>query len=60
MRAAISTFQPMQVHVDERDVVAFHVMEAPQGEGERGDYTGVLPGVIRPRLEWETNFLPDN
>ena len=58
--AAISTFQPLEIHVDERDVVAFHVMEAPQGDGERGDYTGVLPGVVRPTLEWETNLLPDN
>ena len=54
VRAALTTFRPMIVHFDEPDAVMFHVVESSEGETARGDYTGVMPGVVRPILKWET------
>jgi len=54
--AAATTFQPLHVHFDEREAVAFHVIDNFEGDSTRGDYTGILPGVVRPRLIWETDF----
>lgn len=52
--AALSTYKPLTVHFVERDVVTFHVVDTLDGDSARGDYAGVLPGVVRPVLEWET------
>ncbi len=54
--AAVSTFQPFEVHFAEREVVAFHVIDNLEGNSTRGDYTGVLPGIVRPQFTWETDF----
>jgi len=54
VRVALTTFRPMIVHFDEPDAVMFHVVESSEGETARGDYTGVMPGVVRPILKWET------
>ena len=42
--------QERQCHV--RNAVAFHVLEALEGSA-RGPFVGRLPGVVRPKLEWE-------
>jgi len=57
VRVALTTFRPMIVHFDEPDAVMFHVVESSEGETARGDYTGVMPGAIRPILKWETNEM---
>jgi len=49
---AISTM-PMDVHVFEREAVAFEVVDSTELDTARGDYTGPMPGVIRPLLRWE-------
>ena len=54
--AAITTFQPLNVHFAERDAIAFNVIDNLEGDSTRGDYTGVLPGVVRPRFDWETDL----
>jgi lipopolysaccharide transport system ATP-binding protein len=54
--AAISTYLPFEVHLQERDTVAFSVLDSLEGDSMRGDYAGVLPGVVRPDLEWETEL----
>ena len=36
------------------NAVAFQVLDEPGGLSARGDYTGPMPGVVRPLLEWET------
>ncbi len=60
---AVSTYLPFEVHLQERDAVAFSVIDSLDGDSMRGDYAGVLPGIVRPNLDWETNFekknLPD-
>jgi len=55
---AISTFDPLAVHFYERDAVSFHIIDTIDGDSARGDYGGVLPGVIRPVLNWTTLFNP--
>jgi lipopolysaccharide transport system ATP-binding protein len=53
---AVSTFEPLTVHFHERDAIAFQVVDSMEGDSARGDYAGSLPGVVRPLLEWETDF----
>jgi lipopolysaccharide transport system ATP-binding protein len=52
--AAISTMDPATVHAHEREVVAFQVIDSIDGDSMRGDYGGSVPGVVRPRLDWQT------
>jgi lipopolysaccharide transport system ATP-binding protein len=42
----------------ERDVVAFHVVDSQDGDSARGDWTGKVDGVMRPLLNWNTQFNP--
>jgi lipopolysaccharide transport system ATP-binding protein len=55
--AALSTYKPLIVHFVVRDAVVFHVADSLEGDSARGDYAGVLPGVVRPVLEWETEVI---
>lgn len=57
--AAVSTLAPLKIHFYESDAVAFHVVDSFQGDSARGDYSGDMPGVMRPLLEWTTRFLGD-
>ena len=52
--AAVGSYQPFQVHIHERDVVAFQVVDSMGGDSARGDYSGPQPGVIRPTLQRQT------
>lgn len=58
VRAAITTLTTMNVRVDALDAVAFQMIDSTDGDSARGDYTGPLPGVVRPLLEWETAHEP--
>jgi lipopolysaccharide transport system ATP-binding protein len=49
---AISSYDPLIVHVHEREVVAFQVIDANDGTSARGAYGGAFPGVVRPLLQW--------
>jgi lipopolysaccharide transport system ATP-binding protein len=42
----------------ERDVVAFHVVDSHDGDSARGDWAGKVDGVIRPLLSWNTQLNP--
>ena len=53
---AISTVDPVAVHLYEPSAVAFHVVDKMEGDSARGDYTGPFPGVVRPMVRW-TNRL---
>jgi lipopolysaccharide transport system ATP-binding protein len=46
------------VHFYEADAVAFQVIDSVDGDAARGDYTGNIPGVVRPMLEWTTRYSP--
>src|SRR5688572_15658829 len=58
--AAISTMDPVKIHFFERDVVAFQVIDTMDGDSSRGDYAGPMPGMVRPMLNWTSQFTPAN
>ena len=51
--AAVSSLEPTVVHAIENDAVAFHVFDASEGDGVRGEWAGDFPGVVRPMFEWD-------
>ena len=53
---AVTTYEPINVHFVERDAVTFSVVDSLDGDSARGDYAGLLPGVVRPILDWKTEF----
>jgi len=55
---AVSTMNPVIVHFHERDVVAFQVVDTLEGDSARGDWAKHLPGVVRPLLQWKTQYTP--
>lgn len=57
--AAVTTREPEIIHVFERDAVAFQVVDSMDGNSVRGDYSGHIPGVIRPLLQWETRYTSE-
>ncbi len=50
----MSHFPATVLHAQERNAVAFQVVDSPAGDSARGDYLGPMPGVIRPLLNWST------
>jgi lipopolysaccharide transport system ATP-binding protein len=56
--AALSTLDPVVVHFFEREAVAFHVIDSLDGDSARGEYAGRYLGVVRPALEWTTQYEP--
>ena len=57
IKVAISTYMPFEVHLQESDVIAFTVIDAGSENTSRGDYTGHLPGVVRPIIATHTDFV---
>jgi lipopolysaccharide transport system ATP-binding protein len=47
---------PVHVHFHEQEALAFEVVETGEGASVRGDYQGQYPGVIRPMLNWTTEY----
>ena len=58
--ASVATLEPARVHFHERDIVAFHVIDSLDGNAARGDYAGRFPGIVRPMLNWTSQFTPAN
>jgi len=54
--AALSTMAPVRVHFHQPDAVAFQVIDSLDGDSARGDYTGPMPGIVRPLLSWTTEL----
>ncbi len=54
--AISSHFPATRVHIHEREVLGFEVVDNLIGETTRGDYQGTLQGFIRPDFEWQTEF----
>jgi lipopolysaccharide transport system ATP-binding protein len=59
VRAALSTMDPVMVHFQADDAVAFQVIDSLDGDSARGDYAGQYPGIVRPLLEWTNEHHPD-
>ena len=58
--ATMATLEPFRPHFFERDAVAFQVVDTLDGDSARGDYTGPMPGIVRPMLNWTSQFTPVN
>lgn len=54
--AALTTYKPLEVHFVEWDAVTFNVVDNLEDDSARGDFAGVLPGIVRPVFDWETEF----
>ena len=52
---AIFKEDPFRIHFHETNAVAFNVVDNINGNSARGDYTGRLPGIVRPIFEWHTS-----
>lgn len=57
VKIAVSTYEPFEVHFVESDALSFNVVDSLEGDSARGDYAGLLPGIVRPILDWETDFI---
>lgn len=58
VNCAVVTYLPaMRVHFNQIDAASFDVVDSMEGDTARGDYAGKMDGVIRPILEWETDYL---
>jgi lipopolysaccharide transport system ATP-binding protein len=51
---------PDQEHFYLREAVAFQVVDSLEGDSARGDWTGLMYGVVRPILEWNTTLVDSN
>jgi len=54
--AGVSSREPYIKHFEEPRVVVFQVIDSLDGNSARGDYAGRLLGVVRPLLNWSTQF----
>jgi lipopolysaccharide transport system ATP-binding protein len=58
--AAVSTLNPVIVHFEERDAVAFQVIDPGTGDSVRREYAGHYSGVVRPMLKWTNEVVVDD
>jgi lipopolysaccharide transport system ATP-binding protein len=56
--ASLITLDPVTPQFDAEEAVSFQVIDSHDGDSVRGDWTGNLPGVMRPLLKWSTQFSP--
>ena len=54
----IVTIEPIRIEVHEKSVIAFQVVDSTTGDTARGDFANVLIGVVRPMLDWTTDYIP--
>lgn len=56
VKAVLITLEPLTVLFSCPSVVAFTIIDKQDGTTARGDYIGKLHGVMRPLLEWRTQY----
>jgi lipopolysaccharide transport system ATP-binding protein len=54
--ASMITLDPFIFQYQSRSAVAFLVTDSLEGDSARGDWTGHIPGVVRPLLKWTTRY----
>ncbi|MBE9199400.1 MULTISPECIES: ABC transporter ATP-binding protein [unclassified Nodularia (in: cyanobacteria)] len=58
--AEVSTRHPVyEIHVLEYDSVCFQVVDTGEAGSVRAEWGRNIPGVVRPQLEWKTEFLQE-
>ena len=55
--ACMSTKRPVKAQFNADAAMAFHVVDPMDGTTARGDWAGRMDGVMRPKLEWATEYL---
>ena len=50
----MSHFPSTILHARAKDAAAFQIVDESEGASARGDYAGLMRGVVRPLLEWTT------
>jgi lipopolysaccharide transport system ATP-binding protein len=55
--ANMNTLDPFIFQYQSRSAVAFLVTDSLEGDSARGDWTGHMPGVVRPVLKWTTRYF---
>ncbi len=58
VRATMRTTDRKKRHFDEREVVAFSILDTMEGDSARGEWVGRMRGVVRPVLAWDTRYDP--
>jgi lipopolysaccharide transport system ATP-binding protein len=53
---AARTLDPTILRVNVREAVAFQVIDRMEGDSARVDHAGDLGGLVRPLLNWSTEF----
>jgi hypothetical protein len=57
--ATIMTLRPEVVRADLIDAVLFQVVDCLTADDTaRGDYPRPIPGLVRPKLKWTTEYVP--
>jgi lipopolysaccharide transport system ATP-binding protein len=56
--ASMNTLDPFIFQYQSRSAVAFMVADSLDGDSARGDWTGHMPGIVRPMLKWTTQSHP--
>ena len=56
--AHLSTYEPLQMHFNAHQQVAVQVLDNLDPGSARGAYFGDFPGAMRPKLDWETDYVP--
>jgi lipopolysaccharide transport system ATP-binding protein len=52
--AAMEVTGTNQIHFHEPDCVTFTIVDLIEGNSARGNYSGPFPGIIRPKLIWQS------
>ena len=58
--ASMLAIEPYVFQYWNRGAVAFLVKDSLEGDSARGDWTGHMPGVMRPLLRWTTQTATEN
>jgi lipopolysaccharide transport system ATP-binding protein len=55
--ASVVSYTPATVvHVQVPNAVGFQIVDGQHKDSARGDYVGPIPGLVRPLLDWTTEF----
>ena len=56
VNCSMITLKPSRNEFSEPSIVSFVVVDSNDGDSARGEYTGPMPGIVRPLLQWNTKF----
>jgi lipopolysaccharide transport system ATP-binding protein len=56
VNAFLITLEPKIKQFSERDVIGVNVFDSLEGDSARGDWAKEIGGVVRPLLQWETDY----